>query len=60
MRNGYYHEYLRTERIEIEGVVEALAELATYVRMAIVTTARRVDLDLIPKDAASEASWTSS
>jgi HAD superfamily hydrolase (TIGR01509 family) len=47
VRNGYYQEYLRTERIEIDGVVEALAELATYVRMAIVTTARRVDFDMI-------------
>ncbi len=47
VRNGYYQEYLRTERIEIDGVVEALAELATYVRMAIVTTARRVDFDII-------------
>ena len=40
VRNEYYQEYLRTERIEIEGVVEALAELARYVRMAIVTTAQ--------------------
>jgi len=47
VRNEYYQEYLRTERIEIEGFVEALAELATYVRKAIVTTARRVDFDLI-------------
>ena len=46
-RDDYYQEYLRTERIEIEGVVEALAELARYVRMAIVTTAKRVDFDLI-------------
>ena len=47
VRNEYYQEYLRTERIEIDGVVEALAELATYVRMAIVTTARREDFDII-------------
>jgi HAD superfamily hydrolase (TIGR01509 family) len=47
VRNAYYQEYLRTERIEIDGVVEALAELAPLVRMAIVTTARRVDFDLI-------------
>jgi HAD superfamily hydrolase (TIGR01509 family) len=47
VRNEYYQEYLRTERIEIDGVVEALAELATYVRMAIVTTAPRVDFDTI-------------
>jgi HAD superfamily hydrolase (TIGR01509 family) len=42
-----YQEYLRTEAIEIEGVVEALAELSHYVRMAIVTTAKRVDFELI-------------
>jgi HAD superfamily hydrolase (TIGR01509 family) len=47
VRNDYYQEYLRTEDIEIEGVVETLAELAKYVRMAIVTTARRVDFDII-------------
>ena len=50
VRNGYYQEYLRTERIEIDGVVEALAELATYVRMAIVTTARRADFDIIHEE----------
>jgi HAD superfamily hydrolase (TIGR01509 family) len=46
-RNAYYQEYLRTEAIEIDGVVEALAELSTYVRMAVVTTARREDFELI-------------
>ena len=47
VRDAYYQEYLRTEAIEIEGVVEALAELSQYVRMAIVTTAKRVDFELI-------------
>jgi len=47
VRNGYYQEYLRTEAIEIDGVVDTLAELSKYVRMAIVTTAKRVDLDVI-------------
>jgi HAD superfamily hydrolase (TIGR01509 family) len=46
-RNSYYQEYLRTEDIEIAGVVEALAELSHHVRMAIVTTARREDVELI-------------
>lgn len=46
-RNGYYQEYLRTEAIEIDGVVDTLAELSTYVRMAIVTTAKRADFDII-------------
>src|ERR1700761_3363382 len=47
VRNDYYQEYLRTEAIEIEGVVDTLAELSKYVRMAIVTTAKRVDFDII-------------
>lgn len=47
VRDDYYQEYLRTEAIEIEGVVDTLAGLSKYVRMAIVTTAKRVDFDLI-------------
>jgi HAD superfamily hydrolase (TIGR01509 family) len=47
VRNGYYQDYLRTETIEIEGVLDALAELSQHVRMAIVTTARRADFELI-------------
>jgi HAD superfamily hydrolase (TIGR01509 family) len=47
VRDDYYQAYLRTEAIEIDGVVDALAELSRYVRMAIVTTAKRVDFDLI-------------
>ncbi|WP_089107100.1 HAD family hydrolase [Streptomyces hyaluromycini] len=46
-RNGYYQEYLRTEAIEIDGVVDVLTELSAYVRMAIVTTAKRADFDII-------------
>ena len=47
VRNDIYQEYLRTESIEIEGVIETLAELSKYVRMAIVTTAKRVDFEII-------------
>jgi HAD superfamily hydrolase (TIGR01509 family) len=46
-RDVYYQEYLRTEAIEIEGVSEALAELSKYARMAIVTTSKRADFELI-------------
>jgi HAD superfamily hydrolase (TIGR01509 family) len=46
-RDEYYREYLRTEAIEIDGVAEALAELSRYVRMAIVTTAKRADFEVI-------------
>jgi len=47
VRNAYYQEYLRTEAIEIDGVVEALVELSQHVRMAIVTTSKREDFELI-------------
>ncbi len=50
VRDAYYQEYLRTEAIEIDGVVEALAELSQHVRMAIVTTSKRVDFDLIHEE----------
>lgn len=46
-RDSYYQEYLRTEDIEIEGVVDALAELSKYARLAIVTTAKRADFEVI-------------
>jgi HAD superfamily hydrolase (TIGR01509 family) len=47
VRDDYYQQYLRTEAIEIDGVVETLAELSNYVRMAIVTTAKRADFEII-------------
>lgn len=47
IRDKYYQDYLRTESIEIDGVVETLAELSKHVRMAIVTTAKRADFELI-------------
>lgn len=46
-RDGYYQEYLQNEDIEIPGVEQALRELLTRYSMAIVTTARRVDFELI-------------
>jgi HAD superfamily hydrolase (TIGR01509 family) len=47
VRDAYYQEYLRTEAIEIEGVIEALAELSKHVRMAIVTTSKGADFAII-------------
>lgn len=47
LRDEYYQKYLRTETIEIDGVVQTLAELSKYVRMAVVTTAKGVDFDII-------------
>lgn len=49
-RNRYYQEYLMTEDIEIEGVLETLAELAGTYRMAIVTTAKPPDFALIHEE----------
>ena len=46
-RNEIYQEYLRTESIEIDGVAEVLSELSERFRMAVVTTSRRQDFDLI-------------
>ena len=47
VRDAYYQEYLRTEDIEIEGVLETLDVLAETYRMGIVTTSKRADFALI-------------
>ena len=47
IRDEYYRGYLRTEAIEIAGVIEALAELSKRTRMAIVTTAKHADFEII-------------
>ncbi len=46
-RDIYYQEYLKTEKLEINGVVEVLEELSKSYKMGIITTSRRVDFDLI-------------
>jgi HAD superfamily hydrolase (TIGR01509 family) len=46
-RDELYQQYLLTREIEIEGVIEVLSELTKTHRMAIVTTSRREDFDLI-------------
>lgn len=46
-RNSYYQEYLRTEPIEIDGVIDVLEGLAQFVSMGIVTTSKRADFELI-------------
>ena len=46
-RDSAYQDFLLTKPIEIEGVRQVLAELGAAHRMAIVTSARRVDFDLI-------------
>ena len=47
IRDERYRGYLRTESIEIDGVLDALAELSKRARMAIVTTAKRADFEII-------------
>ncbi len=46
-RNVLYQEFLTTRDIDIDGVEEVLAELAQTFGMAIVTTAKRDDFELI-------------
>jgi len=46
-RDEYYQEYLKSEDIEISGVEEILHELRKKYQMAIITTSRRVDFELI-------------
>lgn len=48
-RNQYYQQYLRTEDINIDGVEELLKALSTHYHMAIVTTSRRQDFEIIHK-----------
>ena len=49
-RDKYYQEHLRTENIEISGVIEVLKELSQSFSMAIVTTAKKVDFEIIHRD----------
>lgn len=49
-RDIRYQQYLVEQDIEIPGVAQALAELSQQYAMAIVTTAKRVDFELIHRD----------
>ena len=46
-RNNYYQEFVQENNIEIPGVIPVLEELSQTYRMAIVTTARPEDFELI-------------
>ncbi len=46
-RDQHYQELIRSEDIEIDRVVEVLAELGALYRMAIGSTSRQADFDLI-------------
>lgn len=49
-RNRLYQQFLREKDIEIPGVREVLEALAPRFDMAIVTTAKKADFDLIHRD----------
>ena len=46
-RDRRYQQYLLTRDIEIDGVIDVLTILKSRYRMAIVTTSKRTDFDLI-------------
>ncbi|MCY4652739.1 MAG: HAD family phosphatase [Dehalococcoidia bacterium] len=52
LRNRYYQEYVATEDIEIEGVLETLDVLRGEYRMGIVTTSKPPDFALIHENRA--------
>jgi HAD superfamily hydrolase (TIGR01509 family) len=47
LRDSVYQEHLRTQAIEVDGVGDVLATLSRSFEMAVVTTARREDFELI-------------
>jgi HAD superfamily hydrolase (TIGR01509 family) len=49
-RDSYYQGFLMNENIEIPGVVESLEILCNEFSMAIVTTSKRKDFELIHKN----------
>jgi len=49
-RNIYYQEYLKSESLYIDGVHEVLEQLSKNYKMAIITTSRRVDFEIIHAD----------
>ena len=49
-RNVYYQEYLRSQPLYIDGVESVLKELSKDYKMAIITTSRRPDFEIIHAD----------
>jgi len=49
-RDIYYQEFLQTKDIEIPNVKKILTRLSNKYKMAVITTSRRVDFDLIHKN----------
>ena len=46
-RNDLYQKYIKTEQIDVPGVIETIKQLRCKYRMAIVSTARPEDFELI-------------
>ena len=49
-RDEYYQEFLKTKDIEIPNVKKVLSKLSKKYKMAIITTSRREDFELIHKN----------
>ncbi|MDH5464093.1 MAG: HAD family phosphatase [Thiovulaceae bacterium] len=49
-RNLYYQEYLKSQPLYIQGVEEVIKELSKSYSMAIITTSRRDDFEIIHED----------
>ncbi|AXH09465.1 HAD family hydrolase [Malaciobacter halophilus] len=49
-RDKLYQHFIQTKDITINGVIQTLEELSKRYKMAIITTARRVDFELIHKN----------
>jgi len=49
-RDALYQEFLRDKPIEIPGVLEVLEQVRKQCRMAVVSTARRADLEVIHRN----------
>jgi HAD superfamily hydrolase (TIGR01509 family) len=50
IRDIYYQNYLKTKNLEIPNVKKVLDNLSKKYKMAIITTSRRVDFELIHKN----------
>ena len=49
LRDDYYQQFIRSRNLEIDGVHDTVASMTAY-RMAIVTTAKRRDFELIHRE----------
>lgn len=50
LRDRYYQQFIRSRNLEIAGVRDVVASMAESYRMAIVTTAKRRDFELIHRE----------